>query len=107
MPRHSHCRDEATLDPHPPNSSLRGLVTAGDHRLLLQSMACTVIPTDMHILPRVPGVLSSGEVLKWLARNATERLDIIAMFWQLVAEPENPKSGDCGYSDEQNQIAIA
>ncbi|ONK70452.1 uncharacterized protein A4U43_C05F33870 [Asparagus officinalis] len=59
------------------------------------------IPTDMPLLPRVPGVLSSGEVLKWLAGNATERLDIIAQYWQLVAEPENPKSGDYGYSDEQ------
>lgn len=42
-----------------------------------------------------------GDVLKWLAGNATERLDIVAQYWQLVAEPRNPSSGDFGYSDEE------
>ncbi|MQL90269.1 hypothetical protein Taro_022869 [Colocasia esculenta] len=56
------------------------------------------IPTDMPLLPRVPGVLSSGDVLKWLARNSTKSLDIIAQYWQLLAQPENPRSGDYGYS---------
>ncbi|XP_020109529.1 phospholipase D Z-like isoform X1 [Ananas comosus] len=57
------------------------------------------IPTDMPDLPRVPGVLSSGDVLRWLAGNATENLDILAQYWQLVAAPKNPRSGDYGYSD--------
>ncbi|KAJ8465872.1 hypothetical protein OPV22_028424 [Ensete ventricosum] len=56
------------------------------------------IPTNMPLLPRVPGVLSTGEVMRWLAGNATERLDIIAQYWQLLAQPSNPKSGDYGYS---------
>ncbi|WOL13507.1 hypothetical protein Cni_G22277 [Canna indica] len=59
------------------------------------------IPTDMPLLPRVPGVLSTGEVLRWLAGNATKRLDIIAQYWQLLAQPENPKSGDYGFSAEE------
>ncbi|RWW52123.1 hypothetical protein BHE74_00041481 [Ensete ventricosum] len=36
--------------------------------------------------------------MRWLAGNATERLDIIAQYWQLLAQPSNPKSGDYGYS---------
>ncbi|KAK1317254.1 hypothetical protein QJS10_CPA05g02205 [Acorus calamus] len=50
-------------------------------------------------LPLVPGVLSSGDVLKWLAGNSTKSLDIIAQYWQLLAQPGNPESGDFGYSD--------
>ncbi|CAB4265870.1 unnamed protein product [Prunus armeniaca] len=61
------------------------------------------IPTDMPGLPRVPGVLSTGDVLKWLASNSTERLDVIAQYWQLVAHPEDPRSGDFGYSKEDLQ----
>ncbi|KAK1268936.1 hypothetical protein QJS04_geneDACA013686 [Acorus gramineus] len=57
------------------------------------------IPTDMPHLPLVPGVLSSGDALKWLAGNSTKSLDIIAQYWQLLAQPGNPKSGDFGYSD--------
>ncbi|XP_010906870.1 uncharacterized protein [Elaeis guineensis] len=56
------------------------------------------IPTDMPLLRRVPGVLSTGEVLRWLAGNATRRLDLIAQYWQLLAQPGNPESGDYGYS---------
>lgn len=40
----------------------------------------------------------AGEVMRWLAGNATERLDIIAQYWQLLAQPGNPISGDYGYS---------
>lgn len=36
-----------------------------------------------------------------MAGNSTERLDIIAQYWQLVAEPQNPKSGDFGYSEAE------
>lgn len=56
------------------------------------------IPTDMPELSRVSGVLSSGDVLQWLAGNSSSRLDIIAQYWQLVAQPQNPMSGDYGYS---------
>lgn len=38
-------------------------------------------------------------MLRWLAGNATENLDILAQYWQLVASPKNPRSGDYGYSD--------
>ncbi|KAH7574040.1 hypothetical protein JRO89_XS03G0243500 [Xanthoceras sorbifolium] len=61
------------------------------------------IPTDMPHLSRVPGVLSSGNVLKWLAGNSTKRLDIIAQYWQLLAHPDDPRSGDYGYSIEDMQ----
>ncbi|KAJ0024013.1 hypothetical protein Pint_07113 [Pistacia integerrima] len=51
-------------------------------------------------LRRVRYVLSSGNVLKWMARNSTKKLDIIAQYWQLLAHPHDPRSGDYGYSDE-------
>ncbi|KAK9027175.1 hypothetical protein V6N11_067018 [Hibiscus sabdariffa] len=56
------------------------------------------IPTDMPDLPRVPGVLSTGDVFKWLAYNSTDNLDVIAQYWQLKANPEDSRSGDYGYS---------
>ncbi|KAG4190467.1 hypothetical protein ERO13_A07G032950v2 [Gossypium hirsutum] len=56
------------------------------------------IPTDMPHLPPVPGVLSTGDVFKWLAYNSTDKLDIIAQYWQLKAHPEDSRSGDYGYS---------
>ncbi|XP_042987739.1 phospholipase D Z-like [Carya illinoinensis] len=56
------------------------------------------IPTDMRHLPRVPGVLSTGDVFRWLARNSTQRLDVTAQYWQLNAHPEDPRSGEYGYS---------
>ncbi|TYH61272.1 hypothetical protein ES332_D07G039700v1 [Gossypium tomentosum] len=58
------------------------------------------IPTDMPYLPPVPGVLSTGkrDVFKWLAYNSTDKLDIIAQYWQLKAHPEDSRSGDYGYS---------
>ncbi|CAN6177334.1 unnamed protein product [Urochloa humidicola] len=56
-------------------------------------------PTDMPHLRRVPGVLSTGDVLQWLSGNATKSLDILAQYWQFLAQPDNPKSGDYGYSD--------
>ncbi|KAB2620259.1 phospholipase D Z-like [Pyrus ussuriensis x Pyrus communis] len=61
------------------------------------------IPTDMPTLRRVPGVLSTADVLEWLAKNSTERLDVIAQYWQLIAQPEDPRSGDFGYSKEDLQ----
>ncbi|WRX31944.1 Phospholipase D-like domain - like 1 [Theobroma cacao] len=61
------------------------------------------IPTDMPHLPRVPGVLSTGDVFKWLAYNSTDKLDIIAQYWQLKAHPEDSRSGDYGYSKDDMQ----
>ncbi|KAL6603741.1 hypothetical protein ACP70R_044102 [Stipagrostis hirtigluma subsp. patula] len=59
------------------------------------------IPTDMPQLRRVPGVLSTGDVLQWLSGNATKNLDIIAQYWQFLAQPKNPKSGDYGFSETE------
>ncbi|KAJ0031498.1 hypothetical protein Pint_12508 [Pistacia integerrima] len=58
------------------------------------------IPTNMPHLRRVPGVLSTGNVLKWMAGNSTKKLDIIAQYWQLLAHPHDLRSGDYGYSGE-------
>ncbi|GAB4854654.1 hypothetical protein Ancab_023236 [Ancistrocladus abbreviatus] len=56
------------------------------------------IPTDMPQLTLVPGVLPTAKVFQWLAGNSSKSLDIMAQYWQLVAEPDNPQSGDYGYS---------
>ncbi|KAL0312112.1 UNVERIFIED_CONTAM: Phospholipase D Z [Sesamum radiatum] len=58
------------------------------------------IPTDMPHLSLVPGVLSTADVFRWLAGNSSRRLDIIAQYWQLVAHPKDPRSGDYGYSED-------
>ncbi|GAB2231067.1 hypothetical protein Droror1_Dr00027354 [Drosera rotundifolia] len=58
------------------------------------------IPTDMPKLARVPGVLSTAEVFWMLAGNSTKSLDIMAQYWQLLAQPSDPRSGDYGYSRE-------
>lgn len=39
-------------------------------------------------------------MLRWLAQNSSKSLDIIAQYWQLVAQPEDPRSGDYGYSQD-------
>ncbi|KAM7513346.1 hypothetical protein LguiB_012221 [Lonicera macranthoides] len=57
------------------------------------------IPTDMPHLPLVPGILSSADVFQWMAGNSSQKLDIIAQYWQLVAQPNDPRSGDYGYSE--------
>ncbi|RDX64671.1 Phospholipase D Z, partial [Mucuna pruriens] len=59
------------------------------------------IPTNMPHLSHVPGILSTGDVLRWLAANSTTRLHIIAQYWQLVPSPNDPRSGDYGYSQHQ------
>ena len=38
-----------------------------------------------------------------MAANSTRRLDIIAQYWQLLASPNDPRSGDYGYSQHQMQ----
>ncbi|GFP99538.1 phospholipase d z [Phtheirospermum japonicum] len=58
------------------------------------------IPTDMPHLPPVPGVLATADVFRWLAGNSSRSLDIIAQYWQLVNHPEDPRSGDYGYSKD-------
>ncbi|KAK2445911.1 phospholipase D Z [Trifolium repens] len=52
-------------------------------------------------LSRVPGVLSTGDVLRWMAANSTRRLDVIAQYWQLLASPDDSRSGDYGYTQDQ------
>ncbi|QHN82946.1 hypothetical protein HN51_059524 [Arachis hypogaea] len=61
------------------------------------------IPTNMPHLFHVPGVLSTGDVLSWMAGNSTRRLDITAQYWELLASPDDPRSGDYGYSEQQMQ----
>ncbi|CAA0810654.1 Unknown protein [Striga hermonthica] len=58
------------------------------------------IPTDTPHLSLVPGVLATADVFRWLAGNSSRNLDIIAQYWQLVAHPEDPRSGDYGYSKD-------
>lgn len=58
------------------------------------------IPTDMPHLSHVPGVLSTADVLRWLAGNSSQSLDIIAQYWQLIAHPHDKRSGDYGYSED-------
>ena len=41
----------------------------------------------------------AGDVLQWLAGNSSKSLDIIAQYWQLLAQPKDPRSGDFGYSE--------
>ncbi|KAJ4810580.1 Phospholipase D Z [Rhynchospora pubera] len=57
------------------------------------------IPTDMPDLQLVPGVLSTGDVLQWLAGNATKSLDLTVQYWELLAGPNDSNSGDYGYSE--------
>jgi phospholipase D3/4 len=42
-----------------------------------------------------------GDVLQWLAGNATKSLDMTVQYWELLAEPNNSKSGDYGYSEAE------
>lgn len=37
-------------------------------------------------------------MFRWLAQNSSHKLDIIAQYWQLNAQPKDPRSGDYGYS---------
>ncbi|KAL6985159.1 phospholipase D [Sarracenia purpurea var. burkii] len=78
--------------------SLRALSRSECKAWLVQS-----IPTDMPHLSLVPGVLSTADVFRWLAGNSSQRLDILAQYWQLVAQPDDPRSGDYGYSKADMQ----
>lgn len=46
----------------------------------------------------VPDGVYTADVFQWLAGNSTRKLDITAEYWQLRAHPEDPRSGDYGYS---------
>lgn len=59
------------------------------------------IPTDMPDLRLIPGVLSSGDVLNWLAGNATQSLDLTVQYWQFLAQPNDNQSGDYGFSQAE------
>ncbi|XP_071688301.1 uncharacterized protein [Rutidosis leptorrhynchoides] len=50
-------------------------------------------------LSLVPGVLNTGDVFRWLAGNSSHKLDIMTQMWQLIARPDDPRSGDYGYSE--------
>ncbi|KAI5069170.1 hypothetical protein GOP47_0015471 [Adiantum capillus-veneris] len=58
-------------------------------------------PTDLPQVHMVSGVLSTGDVFQWLAGNATWKLDLLVQYWQLVAQPHHPASGDYGYSSNE------
>ncbi|KAA8525590.1 hypothetical protein F0562_007445 [Nyssa sinensis] len=61
------------------------------------------IPTDMPHLSLVPGVISTADAFRWLAGNSSRSLDIMAQYWQLIAQPNDPRSGDYGYSKADMQ----
>lgn len=42
-----------------------------------------------------------ADVFRWLAGNSTNSLDVIAQYWQLEAHPNDPHSGDYGYSKDE------
>lgn len=42
-------------------------------------------------------------MFRWLAGNSSHKLDIMAQYWQLIAHPDDPRSGDYGYSEENMQ----
>lgn len=56
------------------------------------------IPRNFDLILRFVGL--SGDVFVWLAGNSTQRLDIIAQYWELLAGPDDSRSGDFGYSNE-------
>ncbi|KAG6387912.1 hypothetical protein SASPL_153107 [Salvia splendens] len=58
------------------------------------------IPSDMPHLAPVPGLLRTADVFRWMAGNSSRSLDIIAQYWQLIAHPDDPRSGDYGYSKD-------
>nr|CAB3471008.1 unnamed protein product [Digitaria exilis] len=80
-------------------AALWGPLPAGAGEATCKAWLVQSIPTDMPQLRRVPGVLSTGDVLQWLSGNATKSLDILAQYWQFLAQPNNPKSGDYGFTD--------
>ncbi|OEL27793.1 Phospholipase D Z [Dichanthelium oligosanthes] len=99
MPSSPHRRRLLLLPLLVAAAALWGPLAAGAGADTCKAWLVQSIPTDMPHLRRVPGVLSTGDVLQWLSGNATKSLDILAQYWQFLAQPNNPKSGDYGYSD--------
>ncbi|KAK9947210.1 hypothetical protein M0R45_012642 [Rubus argutus] len=66
----------------------------------MQSMARPINSHRHARSPSSPWCPLTADVFRWLARNSSERLDIIAQYWQFVANPEDPQSGDFGYSKQ-------
>ncbi|RLN12677.1 phospholipase D Z-like [Panicum miliaceum] len=99
MPSSPHRRRLLLLPLLVAAAALWGPLPAGAGAATCKVWLVQSIPTDMPRLRRVPGVLSTGDVLQWLSGNATKSLDILAQYWQFLAQPNNPKSGDYGYSD--------
>ncbi|KAL3650920.1 hypothetical protein CASFOL_007323 [Castilleja foliolosa] len=60
-------------------------------KLGLSNQSLLTCPTSLQFLP---------DVFRWLAGNSSESLDIVAQYWQLVAHPDDPRSGDYGYSKD-------
>lgn len=48
-------------------------------------------------------VLLTADVFQWLAGNSTRKLEIVGEYWQLIAHPKDPRSGDYGYSKRDMQ----
>lgn len=45
-------------------------------------------------------MIEPADVFRWLAGNSSRSLDIIAQYWQLIARPNDSRSGDYGYSKD-------
>lgn len=45
-----------------------------------------------------------ADVFRWLAGNSSQRLDMLVQYWQLVAQPDDPRSGDYGYSKDDMKM---
>ncbi|KAL3650922.1 hypothetical protein CASFOL_007325 [Castilleja foliolosa] len=63
---------------------------------LVQSKSLLTCPTSLQFL----AFSLLPDVFRWLAGNSSESLDIVAQYWQLVAHPDDPRSGDYGYSKD-------
>lgn len=46
----------------------------------------------------IGGANGLADVFRWMVGNSTKKLDIITQYWQLLARPDDPQSGDYGYS---------
>lgn len=45
-------------------------------------------------------MIEVADVFRWMAGNSSRSLDIIAQYWQLIAHPDDPRSGEYGYSKD-------
>lgn len=45
----------------------------------------------------------TADVFQWLAGNSTHSLNITAQYWELLATPNDSRSGDYGYTEAQMQ----